>query len=94
MNKLYDVIIRPLVSEKSSIELAKNHYTFVVANDATKVDVRKAIESIYKVKVVKVNTANYSGRKRKYGRIEGKESDWKKAVVYLAKDQKIEAFQS
>lgn len=91
MNSVYDVIVRPVVTEKSNVELGKNIYTFIVNPKATKVDVRNAIEKIYNVKVEKVNTMNIAGKKRQYGRIKGQESDQKKAIVYLKANQKIDA---
>jgi len=91
MVALYDVLVRPVVTEKSNMELGKNIYTFVVDKNATKIDIRNAIEKIYAVKVAKVNTMIVSGKKRHYGRITGQEPDTKKAVVYLAAGQKIDA---
>ena len=91
MVSIYDVIVRPVVTEKSSVELGKNIYTFIVHNNATKIDVRNAVEKIYNVKVAKINTMNIVGKKRQYGRIRGQESDQKKAIVYLKPGQKIDA---
>ncbi|GBR72404.1 50S ribosomal protein L23 [Candidatus Termititenax spirochaetophilus] len=91
MSSIYSVIVRPIITEKSSAELAKNIYTFIVDRSATKIDVRNAVEKIYSVKVAKVNTQNVSGKKRHYGRINGQEQDIKKAVVYLRAGQKIDA---
>jgi large subunit ribosomal protein L23 len=87
----YTIIIKPIITEKSNNELALNRYTFKVARTATKVDIRKAIEKTYNVKVKKVNTANFEGKGRHYGRVVGKQSDWKKAIVVLAEGHKIEA---
>ncbi|MDR2430777.1 MAG: 50S ribosomal protein L23 [Candidatus Margulisbacteria bacterium] len=91
MNSPYDIIVRPVVTEKSNLELGKNIYTFIVAKNATKVAVRGAVEKIYSVKVAKVNTMLVAGKKRRYGRISGQDPDLKKAIVYLAKGQKIDA---
>lgn len=91
---IYEVLVKPVVTEKSNVELGKNVYTFVVDRGATKVDVRNAVEKVYGVKVAKVNTQNVSGKKRHYGRIAGQESDQKKAVVYLQAGQKIDALLS
>ncbi|GBR73236.1 50S ribosomal protein L23 [Candidatus Termititenax aidoneus] len=88
---VYEVLVQPVVTEKSNAALGKNVYTFIVDRRATKVDVRNAVEKIYSVKVAKVNTQNVSGKKRHYGRITGQESDQKKAVVYLQAGQKIDA---
>ena len=91
MNSVYDVLVRPVVTEKSNVELGKNIYTFIVDKNATKIDIRNAVEKIYSVKVAKVNTLNIAGKKRQYGRISGQEPDQKKAVVYLKVGQKIDA---
>ena len=91
MSSVYDVIVRPVVTEKSNVELGKNIYTFIVNKNATKIDVRNAIEKIYNVKVAKVNTMNVAGKKRQYGRIKGQEADEKKAVIYLKAGQQIDA---
>lgn len=92
MKSIYDVIVRPIITEKSSTALSQNKYTFVVHNEATKVDVRNAVEKLYNVKVLKVNTASYEGKQVRLGRSVGKKSDWKKAVVVLAEGQKIDVF--
>ncbi|MDR1453677.1 MAG: 50S ribosomal protein L23 [Candidatus Margulisbacteria bacterium] len=88
---IYETLVKPVVTEKSNVELGKNVYTFIVDRGATKVAVRSAVEKIYGVKVAKVNTQIISGKKRHYGRIAGQESDWKKAVVRLKAGQKIDA---
>jgi len=93
MNK-YDVIIRPILSEKSFADVKNMKYTFVVAKDADKFQIKKAVEEIFKVKVEKVNTARYDGKIKRQGRTEGKRPDWKKAYVQLTKDSKpIEFFE-
>ncbi|GBR75805.1 50S ribosomal protein L23 [Candidatus Termititenax persephonae] len=91
MSSLYAVLVKPVITEKSNVALGKNVYTFIVRRGATKVDVRNAVEKIYAVKVAKVNTQNVEGKKRRYGRISGQESDEKKAIVYLSAGQKIDA---
>ena len=91
MSSVYEILVKPVVTEKSSAELGKNIYTFIVQRNATKIDVRNAVEKIYGVKVAKVNTQNVAGKKRNYGRIRGQESDEKKAIVYLQEGQKIDA---
>ncbi|MFW5985728.1 MAG: 50S ribosomal protein L23 [Halanaerobiales bacterium] len=89
-----DVIIKPVVSEKS-MELMQdnNTYTFEVAKNANKIEIRNAVEKIFNVKVVNVNTINMQGKKRRLGRNEGKRPDWKKAMVKLAADEEIEIFE-
>ena len=89
------VIIRPVVSEKSYALLDQGVYTFIVAPDANKVEIRHAVESIFGVNVVKVNTLNRPGkRKRNRGKATfGKRSDTKRAVVTLAVGQTIPIFE-
>ncbi len=89
------VIIRPVVSEKSYALLDHGVYTFIVAPDANKVEIRHAVESIFGVNVVKVNTLNRPGkRKRNRGKATfGKRSDTKRAVVTLAVGQTIPIFE-
>ncbi len=91
-----DVILRPVVSEKSYSAFDENVYTFVVAHDATKVEVRQAIESIFNVKVRNVNTLNRPG-KRKRNRTSGAwgtRTGQKRAIVSLAEGESIEIFGS
>ncbi len=88
------LIIKPVVSEASYTRLEDNVYTFVVHLDATKIQIRQAIEEIFEVKVLKVNTLNRKGkrkRNRKTGQ-EGKRPDTKRAMVTLAAGDKIELF--
>lgn len=89
------VIIRPVVSEKSYALLDQGVYTFVVAPNANKIEIRQAVESIFGVNVVKVNTLNRQGkRKRNRGKATfGKRSDTKRAVVTLATGQSIPIFE-
>ncbi len=88
-----DVIIRPIITEESMAEVPQKKYTFQVAKDATKIDVAKAVEKLFDVKVSKVNTMNVKGHKRTYGRFTGYKSDWKKAIVTLTSESKpIEFF--
>jgi len=87
-----DVIIAPVISEKTHAELEMNKYTFRVAPQATKVQVRKAVEAIFKVNVEEVNVMNKRPKRKAMGRYVGKTSSWKKAVVTLKKGQKIPGF--
>ena len=88
------IIIGPVVSEKSMALMEENNtYTFEVAKDANKIQIRKAVEDIFNVKVVNVNTMNVRGKKRRMGRNEGKRPDWKKAMVKLAEEDQIEIFE-
>ena len=84
----YDIIIAPVVTEKAVAGLAEKKYTFRVASNANKIEIKKALEAIYGVNVAKVNTISMKGTKRRTGRYEGYTSDWKKAVVTLTEDSK------
>lgn len=90
-----DVILKPIITERSIDGLESGKYTFKVAKDANKLDVKKAVEELFDVKVLKVNTMNCKGRTRRVGRFVGKKPDWKKAIVTLTEDSKtIEFFDS
>ena len=89
-----DIIVRPIITEKSMAGLGMKKYTFEVAKSATKVDISRAVEELFGVKVSKVNTLNVRGHFRRQGRSEGYTSAWKKAVVTLTEDSKtIEFFE-
>ncbi|HTX59389.1 MAG TPA: 50S ribosomal protein L23 [Verrucomicrobiae bacterium] len=89
-----DVIVSPRITEKSMAEALNNQYTFVVNPHATKTQIRHAVEAIFKVDVVKVNTVNVRGKSKSFARrgvrTHGKQSDSKKAIVTLKPGQKIE----
>ena len=94
-----EVIVRPVVTEKSNDGLQEGKYTFEVNKKATKVEIAKAVEKLFEVKVLKVNTMMVNGKKKRVGYHQGKTSDWKKAIVtidtnpseksYLAKGGKV-----
>lgn len=88
-----DVLIRPVISEKSTALMENNKYTFLVPLKANKVEVRKAVESIFKVKVETVNTVTVLGKTKRMGKTQGKRSDYKKAIVKLAPGERIEFFE-
>lgn len=90
-----DIIIRPLVSEKSTALMEEQKYTFVVARGANKIEIKRALEEIFDVQVKAVNTINYRGKKKHLGRFPaGFQPRWKKAVITLAEDSKpIELFE-
>ena len=95
MKSPYDVIIKPVVTEASMDMLADKKYTFKVATDANKIEIKKAVEEIFGVKVEKVTTMNFDGKLKRMGRFEGRRAAYKKAVVKLAADSKtIEFFES
>ena len=93
--KAYDVIKKPVTSEKSYSGINIKKYGFIVDNNATKTDIKKAVEEIFKVKVASVNTVNIKGKLKRQGRTQGYTSDIKKAYVQLTPDSKaIEFFES
>lgn len=95
MKFAHDVIIKPIITEDSMARLAEKKYTFEVADGATKVDIKKAVEEIFKVKVDKVNTVSMKAKNKRVGYHFGKTSEWKKAIVTLTADSKtIEFFDS
>ncbi|OPX84424.1 MAG: 50S ribosomal protein L23 [Pelotomaculum sp. PtaB.Bin104] len=88
-----DILRKPLVTEKSTSLLKDNKYTFVVDINANKVEIRQAVESIFKVKVEKVNTMRVKGKIKRVRRVPGKTPDIKKAVVTLRDGDRIEIFE-
>jgi large subunit ribosomal protein L23 len=89
----HDIIIRPIITEKSSALVENNKYTFEVHRSANKIQIRKAIEQIFKVKVLSVNTMNVSAKPKRMGAFIGKTRSWKKAIVALPEGQRIEFFE-
>ncbi len=87
-----DIILRPIITEESMMGTADKKYTFEVAKDATKPEIKSAVEKLFGVKVEKVNTINCKGHLRRYGRFEGYTRAWKKAVVTLTEDSKTIEF--
>lgn len=88
-----DIIIRPLISEKSYDLAEQRKYTFKVDKRATKPQIRRAVEEIFKVAVTDVNTANYQGKLKRQGWAVGRRASWKKAIVTLKEGNKIEMFE-
>ena len=78
-----DIIIAPVITEKSNDEMQSGKYTFEVNKKATKVDIANAVEKLFEVKVLKVNTMTVKGKTKRMGRYEGKTSDWNKAIVTI-----------
>ncbi len=87
-----DIIVRPIITERSMDGLANRKYTFEVMKSANKIEVKKAVEALFGVKVEKVNTISVKGKKKRVGRSEGYTSDWKKAIVTLTADSKTIEF--
>jgi large subunit ribosomal protein L23 len=94
MKDVRSIVKRALITEKGTVlrEL-RNQYFFEVARDANKIEIKRAVESIFNVKVKAVQTLQIRGKVKRQGRFAGKRSDWKKAVVTLQPDQKIELFE-
>ena len=88
-----DILIRPIVTAKSTALMEQGKYTFRVPLAATKIQIRQAVEQIFKVKVQAVNTMRYEGKLKRMGRTQGRRSDWKKAVVTLKPGEAIELFE-
>tara|TARA_Y100001970_G_scaffold219524_2_gene269382 strand:+ start:3107 stop:3409 length:303 start_codon:yes stop_codon:yes gene_type:complete len=91
-NRLADVIRKPLITEKATNALDLNQYTFEVDHRAAKPDIKAAVESMFNVKVIGVNTMNPPRRTRRVGKFAGKRSQIKKAIVRLAEGDKIQLF--
>ena len=87
-----DIIIKPILSEKTYGDIANKKYTFKVAKNANKTQIKKAVEEIFKVKVESVNTANVFGKIKRQGKHEGLTGNYKKAIVQLTADSKSIAF--
>lgn len=87
-----DIILKPVITEKSMDGLQEGKYTFKVAVDANKIEIKDAVEKLFGVKVAKVNTMNCTGRSKRVGRFTGKKADWKKAVVTLTEDSETIEF--
>ena len=94
MKKAQDIILAPVITEKSMYGVAEKKYTFKVANDANKIEIAQAVEELFGVSVSKVNTVSVRGRLKRMGRNEGYRPDWKKAIVTLTESSKtIEFFE-
>ena len=93
MKTSYDIIKRPIITEKSALLAEKAVYTFEVAKDANKVEIKKAIEEIFGVKVVAIRTVNVHRKAKRMSRYEGFKSAYKKAIVRLEPGQTIKAFE-
>ena len=91
----YDIIVKPVLSEKSYAGIGLKDYTFIVLKKATKTEIKAAVEQIFGVKVARVNVTNYDGKVKRMGRNEGRRPSYKKAYVKLTADSKpIEFFES
>lgn len=92
MRNPYDVIVKPIITEKTSALMAENKYTFKVEKAANKIEIKHAIEAIFKVDVVDVKTMNVPGKLKRQGRTAGLTPEWKKAIVTLKEGQELPLF--
>ena len=92
MKLAQDIIIKPIITEQSMMGVAFKKYTFKVASDANKIEIAKAVEELFDVKVAKVNTINCLGKLRRQGMSQGYTASWKKAIVTLTEDSKTIEF--
>lgn len=90
MRDLYDIIIKPITTEKTNFNLEQNKYVFQVRKDADKFSIKKAIENIFSVKVEKVNVLNVLGKKKRFKGTLGHRSDWRKAIVTIQSSDTID----
>lgn len=90
----YDILIKPLLTEKmTALKESENRVSFVVDKRANKIEIKKAVEEAFKVKVASVNVMNLLGKKKRLGRSVGKRPDWKKAIITLKEGEKLELFE-
>ncbi|HHZ17340.1 MAG TPA: 50S ribosomal protein L23 [Peptococcaceae bacterium] len=93
MRNPHEVLIKPVVSEKSTDLMAQNKYTFQVDPQANKIEIKHAVETIFKVDVTEVRTMNVNGKLKRQGRFTGYTPNWKKAVVTIKEGQRIPIFE-
>ncbi|MFQ5900738.1 MAG: 50S ribosomal protein L23 [Thermodesulfobacteriota bacterium] len=93
MKNLYRLIKRPLVTEKSSVKKAENQVVLEVSTNANKSEIKKAVEKIFKVTVIGINTINFPGKKKRVGKSLGRRPAWKKAYIKLKEGENIEFFE-
>ena len=89
----HDIIVRPIITEKSSRLMEENKFTFEVLPAANKIEIRKAVEDVFKVKVLSVHTIQVHSKPKRTGRFRGRTRSWKKAVVTLVPGERIEFFE-
>ena len=92
MKTVQDIILAPIITEKSMSGIADKKYTFKVAKDANKIEIAEAVAELFKVEVAKVNTINVRGKQKRMGRYSGYTASWKKAIVTLKADSKTIEF--
>ena len=92
MRTAYDIILKPVITEASMENMQQKKYTFKVASDANKIEIKKAVEELFKVKVEKVTTISMKAKTKRLGVHVGKTSAWKKAIVKLTEDSTTNEF--
>jgi len=91
MKTTYDVLVGPMLTERGTLMKEQdNKVLFKVAKEANKIEIKNAVEKIFKVKVSRVTTMNYKGKMKRMGKHEGKRPDWKKAIVTLKEGEKLD----
>ena len=93
MREPYEILVKPLVSEKSMMMMGENKYSFAVAKDANKIEIKNAVEKLFNVTVLSVNTRTIQGKVKRQGRYEGKRPDVKKAIVTMKAGDQIKVFE-
>ena len=93
MRTSHEILVRPIITEKNTMLNDQGKYTFEVLQDANKIEIKRAVEEIFKVRVSTVNTIKVPGKMRRFGRSAGMTRVWKKAVVTLGPGERIELFQ-
>ena len=94
MNDRRRIVCRPLITERASLlQEGSNKYLFEIRGDANKIEIRRAVERMFDVDVVKVNTLSVRGKVKRLGRFQGRRSNWRKAIVTLAEGQTIDYFE-
>ena len=93
MRTSHEILVRPIITEKNTMLNDQGKYTFEVLQDANKIEIKRAVEEIFKVRVSTVNTIKVPGKLRRFGRNAGMTRVWKKAIVTLAPGERIELFQ-
>lgn len=92
MKNARDILVKPIVSERSVAQMEENKYTFKTDKRANKIEIKRAVEEVFNVNVVEVKTMIVKGKVKRMGRYQGKTPDWKKAIVTLQAGDKIEMF--
>lgn len=93
MRDPHDVLVKPMVSEKSMMLMEENKYAFIVNKDANKIEIKHAVEKLFNVSVIEVTTRNQKGKLKRMGRFQGNRPDTKRAIITLKAGDKIQIFE-